>query len=223
MPFIWLFMKIFTLFFNFIFFCLLALQAPAWSFEAIVIGVSDGDTITVLDAQKNQHKIRLAGIDAPEKAQDYGNRSKQNLSQLVFGKKVFIPDNIKDRYGRTVSRVMVNGTDAGLEQIKAGFAWHYKKYQKDQLPRDRILYAQAQDQSQVARVGLWAMANPIEPESFRRNEAGTRTVGSSSWFNINPIDKLLNNCPCSSDQLCTGPKGGRYCLQANGKKQYQSN
>ena len=115
-----------------------------------VVGVSDGDTITLLDANKTQHKIRLAGIDAPEKAQDYGERSKQNLSKLVFGKKVEIPDGIKDRYGLTVSRVLVNGKDAGLEQIKGGFAWHYKKYQKDQQPSDRDLYAQAQEKSQSA-------------------------------------------------------------------------
>ena len=109
----------------------------AWTFEAKVVGISDGDTITVLDGNKVQHKIRVAGIDAPEKAQDFGNRSKEHLSDLVFGKTVSIPESKIDRYGRTVSRVMIGKTDAGLEQIKAGMAWHYKKYEIEQSPADR--------------------------------------------------------------------------------------
>lgn len=199
----------------------LGVVGQALAFEGTVVGVADGDTVTVLDAQKTQHKIRLSGIDAPEKAQDYGERSKQNLSKLVFGKKVEIPDGIKDKYGRTVSRVLVNGKDAGLEQIKGGFAWHYKKYQKDQQPSDRVLYAQAQEKSQSAKIGLWASANPVEPEAFRRNEGGTRNAAGqapSSMFN-----SIFNQCPCSSNNLCTGPKGGRYCINGNGNKQYHSN
>ena len=94
----------------------------ASAFEARVVGVSDGDTITVLDAQKTQHKIRLAGIDAPEKNQDFGHRSKEHLSDLVYGMTVSLPDTKIDKYGRTVSRVLVGNTDAGLEQIKSGMA-----------------------------------------------------------------------------------------------------
>lgn len=201
----------------------LGLIGQALAFEGVVIGVADGDTVTVLDAQKTQHKIRLSGIDAPEKAQDFGTRSKQNLSNLVFGKKVEIPDGIKDRYGRTVSRVLVNGKDAGLEQIKGGFAWHYKKYQKDQQPSDRVLYAQAQEKSQNAKIGLWASANPIEPESFRRNEGGTSTAAGKAPSTSSGFNSIFNQCPCSSNNLCTGPKGGRYCINANGNKQYHSN
>jgi endonuclease YncB( thermonuclease family) len=197
----------------------LGVVGQALAFEGTVVGVADGDTVTVLDAQKTQHKIRLSGIDAPEKAQDYGERSKQNLSKLVFGKKVTIPDTNKDRYGRTISRVLVNGKDAGLEQIKGGFAWHYKKYQKDQQPSDRVLYAQAQEKSQSSRVGLWALANPVEPEAFRRNEGGTRTAGGQTpSASFNP---LTSECPCSSNNLCTGPKGGRYCINSNGNKSYK--
>ncbi len=212
-------MTAFIQFFVLAFSLFLAVAGQAFAFEGTVVGVADGDTVTVLDAQKTQHKIRLSGIDAPEKAQDYGERSKQNLSNLVFGKKVTIPDTTKDRYGRTISRVLVNGKDAGLEQIKGGFAWHYKKYQKDQQPSDRVLYAQAQEKSQSARVGLWALANPVEPEAFRRNAGGTRTAaGQTSSAGTNP---LTSDCPCSSNNLCTGPKGGRYCINSNGNKSYQ--
>ena len=89
-------------------------------------GVSDGDTITVLDDAKTQHKIRFAGIDAPEKGQAFGERSKQSLSALVFQKRVEARCHKKDRYGREVCAVFVSLRDVGLEQIHAGMAWHYK-------------------------------------------------------------------------------------------------
>ena len=76
-----------------------------------VVGVADGDTVTVLDADKVQHKIRLAGIDAPEKAQAFGTRSKQNLSDLVFGKDVRVDWDKRDRYGRIVGKVWVQPSD----------------------------------------------------------------------------------------------------------------
>ena len=94
-----------------------------------VVGVADGDTVTVLDASRQQHKIRLMGIDAPEKRMPYGNRSKQSLSDLIFDRQVQVEYNKKDRYGRTVGKIIVDGVDANLAQIKAGMAWHYKQYQ----------------------------------------------------------------------------------------------
>jgi endonuclease YncB( thermonuclease family) len=95
-----------------------------------VIAISDGDTLTVLDASKQQHKIRLAGIAAPEKKQSFGDRSKQHLAQMVFNKAVTVEWKKQDPYGRTVGKVMVTGVDANLEQIKAGMAWWYEKYRK---------------------------------------------------------------------------------------------
>jgi endonuclease YncB( thermonuclease family) len=109
-----------------------------------VIGVMDGDTIEVLDASKTPRRIRLEGIDAPEKAQPFGNRSKQHLSDSVFGKQVEVVSNKTDKYGRTVGKVLVNGKDANLEQVRAGFAWHYKEYQKEQSTGDRTLYAESE-------------------------------------------------------------------------------
>lgn len=85
-----------------------------------VVGVTDGDTVTVLDATKTQHKIRLSGIDAPEKAQPFGQRSKENLSNFLFGKQVVVDAGKTDRYGRSVGKVFVGGVDANLEQVSAG-------------------------------------------------------------------------------------------------------
>jgi endonuclease YncB( thermonuclease family) len=94
-----------------------------------VVGVSDGDTITVLDDAEAQRKIRFAGIDAPEKDRPSVKRSKQSLSELVFQKRVEARCHKKDRYGREVCAVFVSLRDVGLEQIRAGMAWHYKGYQ----------------------------------------------------------------------------------------------
>lgn len=89
-------------------------------------GIADGDTVTVLDSSNSQHKIRLAGIDAQEKKQAFGNRSKDSPSDLVFDKAVTEETGKKDRYGREVGKVLVNGIDVNLVQVTRGFAWHYK-------------------------------------------------------------------------------------------------
>jgi endonuclease YncB( thermonuclease family) len=118
-----------------------------------VVGVSDGDSVTVIDANKTQYKIRLAGIDAPERAQAYGQKSKQSLSDLVFGKQVDVEWSKLDRYGRTVGKIMMGGVDINLEQIKSGMAWHYKEYQNEQSPEDRVAYAQSESQAQDKKNG----------------------------------------------------------------------
>ena len=173
-----------------------------------VVGVSDGDTITLLDASKRQHKIRLAGIDAPESSQAFGNRSKQNLSNWVFGKSVNAECYQQDRYGRNVCKVMVSGIDANLEQVKAGMAWHFKQYEKTQAPSDRGLYAAAENTARGSKRGLFADVHAIPPWEFRAGNKPESTQASS-------VD-----CPCGSGSTCTGPKGGKYCIQPNGDKRY---
>lgn len=133
-----------------------------------VVAVSDGDTITVLDDNKQRHVIRLMGIDAPEKAQAFGQKSKQSLSELVFDRDVSVTWFKRDRYGRTVGQVRLDGTDVCLEQMKRGFAWHYKQYEREQSVEDRSRYADAEKEARNARVGLWADEQPIEPSKFRR-------------------------------------------------------
>lgn len=128
-----------------------------------VIKITDGDTITVLESSFNQYKIRLTGIDAPESNQPFGTVSRQNLARLVFGKQVTIEYDDQDRYSRTLGKVLINGRDVNLAQVKDGLAWHYTYYQSDQSPADRIAYSRAEIQARQARLGLWADAHPIAP------------------------------------------------------------
>ena len=127
-----------------------------------VVKVSDGDTITVLDSSKTQHKIRLQGIDAPEKKQAFGNASRKFLAGLVANREVHVVWSKRDRYQRILGTVFVDGKDANLEMLKAGMAWHYKKY--DSTPA----YAQAESEARAAKRGLWQDKSPTEPEQFRK-------------------------------------------------------
>lgn len=147
---------------------LLAGALNAATLQGKVIGVADGDTVTLLDAQKNQHKIRLQGIDATEKAQAFGNKSKQSLHEMVHGKEVFVDVQKKDKYGRSVGKILVNQTDACLEQIKRGMAWHYKQYANEQSPEDRDVYAQAESTARAQSLGLWKDKSPTPPWAFRK-------------------------------------------------------
>lgn len=183
----------------------------AETLQGKVVGVSDGDTITVLDAGHQQHKIRLAGMDAPEKVQAFGNRSKEHLSDLVFGKLVLIDWTKKDKYGRTIGKVLVSGMDANLQQVKAGLAWHYKAYEKEQSPLDRTTYAQAELDARNRRSGLWVDSNPIPPWDYRHHTGGAATTIA---------DESVTTCPCGVS-VCTGPKGGRFCMTSGGNKRYQ--
>ena len=142
----------------------------AGTLQGKVVNVADGDTITVLDAQNTKHKIRLQGLDAPERAQPFGQKSKQSLHQLVHSKQVTIDFDKKDKYGRTVGKVLLNGTDICLEQIKAGMAWHYKQYQSEQSKEDRKIYADAEAAAQSQGVGLWKDKNPTPPWEYRKQQ-----------------------------------------------------
>ena len=183
--------------------------AAATTLVGRVIGVLDGDTIEVLDSGKVPRRVRLAGIDAPEKAQPFGQRSKQNLSGLVFGKQVEVDGNKTDKYGRTVGKVLVSGADANLAQVKSGFAWHYKQYASEQNASDRALYAIAEDGARGSRSGLWRDPKPMAPWDWRHGGKDEPTSAS-----------LASGCPCSTAALCSGPKGGRYCVVPNGSKRY---
>lgn len=148
----------------------LLVVAPATSdtLHGRVVGVSDGDTVTVLDSTNTQVKIRLLGIDAPEKKQSFGSKSKESLSNLVFSKQVTVEYSKKDKYGRTVGKIIVDGIDANLEQVKAGMAWHYKKYQKEQSAEDRVLYSIAEEQARREAQGLWVDREPTPPWDWRK-------------------------------------------------------
>lgn len=131
-----------------------------------VVSVADGDTITVVRDQATR-KIRLAGIDAPEKNQPFGLLAKEFLTGLVLGKDVEIETGKKDRYGRDVSKVISEGKDVNLAMLIAGLAWHYKKYQTEQTEADRELYSSAEVDAQARGVGLWKDPRRIAPWEWR--------------------------------------------------------
>ncbi len=127
-----------------------------------VVGIADGDTITVLDSQKVQHKIRLEGIDAPERGQAFGTKSREKLSDLVGDKDVVVTWEKKDRYGRILGDVHVGDRLINLEMVQEGLAWHYKQYSKSKE------LAESEEEARRAKKGLWADKSPVPPWEFRK-------------------------------------------------------
>lgn len=124
---------------------------PGGAYQARVVAVHDGDTLTVLDAAQTRHKIRMAQIDAPELSQPYGQAAKQALSGLVYGRVVSVQPHATDRYSRTVATVVVSGTDINRTLVKTGAAWAYLDYLNDST------LATDQAAAQTAHKGLWAL------------------------------------------------------------------
>lgn len=129
----------------------------------LIIAISDGDTLTARCNDDEQVKVRLTEIDAPEKAQPFGQRSKQSLSKLCYRAEAKIEIQTTDRYGRSIARVTCNGVDANTEQVRLGMAWVYDKYVKD-----KSLYA-IQDQARAGKIGLWADPDPVPPWEWRHS------------------------------------------------------
>ena len=128
-----------------------------------VVGITDGDTITLLDdLDKGVFRIRLAGIDAPEKKQPYGNKAKQFLSSLVSGRQVSVRFREIDRYGRMIGIIFCGGTEINLEMVRKGFAWHYARYDRS------AAYIEAEKQARREKKGLWADKTAINPHEFRK-------------------------------------------------------
>lgn len=129
-----------------------------------VVKVSDGDTVTILAPDKTQYKIRLNDIDAPEKKQAFGNKSKDNLAKYIAGKTVTVKYQKKDRYKRILGTIYYNNMDINLQQVKYGYAWVYKKYSNNQN------YYKAEKLARDKKVGIWADKNPLEPWEFRKKK-----------------------------------------------------
>lgn len=144
---------------------LLPLTAVAdTSFSGRAVRVLDGDTIDVLMLSNQQVRVRLANIDAPEKTQPYGQRSKQNLAELVAGKEVRVVATGQDQYGRQIGRVLVGSKEANVEQVRSGMAWVYERYNRDaDLPS-----MQASAKSQ--QLGLWHDESPQAPWTYRHSK-----------------------------------------------------
>lgn len=139
-----------------------------------VVAVQDGDTVTILDAAHVQHRVRIAGIDAPEKSQAYGEVSKQSLARLVHGRHVEAHCPKRDRFGREVCSVFLGTRDVGLEQVRGGYAWWYREYAREQTPDDRAIYETAETDAREARRGLWRDPAPQPPSAFRRQHTKAR-------------------------------------------------
>lgn len=127
-----------------------------------VIGISDGDTLTCLTGQKRQIKVRLHGIDAPEKAQAYGQKAKRHLSDLAYGKTVMLDVADTDRYGRTVAVAVSGSLNVNRQMVADGYAWAYRRYSG--------AYVADEAAAKSARKGLWRDTNPVNPAKFRQNE-----------------------------------------------------
>lgn len=141
---------------------LLAAHTDAETFVGEVIGVTDGDTISVM-RDGSAVKVRLAGIDCPEKKQAFGERAKQFTSYLVFGKRVEVIYSKRDRYGRVLGDVVLPSRKILNEElVRAGYAWHYKKYSDD------ATLAELELQARKSRRGLWQDRDPIPPWDYRK-------------------------------------------------------
>ncbi len=148
--------------------------AHAHTVDGQVVAVQDGDTVTILDAARVQHRVRIAGIDAPEKGQAFGKAAKQSLARLVHGRRVEARCPKRDRYGREVCSLYLGARDVGLEQVRGGYAWWYREYAREQTPDDRLAYEAAESDARGARRGLWNDQAPQPPASFRREQARAR-------------------------------------------------
>lgn len=192
--------------------------------EGKVVGVADGDTITVLNSSNTQFKIRLAGIDAPESSQDFGQKSKQNLSGLVFNRAVVVKYDKLDKYGRVLGKVILEGKDINYVQVLFGFAWHYKEYQDEQPEEDRKTYADAEIKARSSKSGLWSMPNPTPPWDYRHNESSSNNTKTDNNNQSNstsaPTAEITPRVPSSSRVYIRGPRGGCYYVNRNGNKTY---
>ena len=145
-----------------------------------VVDLGWGDSLTVLDGQNKRHRVRLLGIDAPEKEQSFGPAARQKLSVLVFGKMVAVKYQKIDRNGRPLGKVLLGTTDVNLEMLKAGLAWYYAN-DSDLPESDRPLYAKAEQDARSASRGLWqdeTQQPPWEFRAFRKQAAPTTTAAS---------------------------------------------
>ena len=151
--------------------------APARAdFSGRVVGVVDGDTIDVLrggrPSGEKPLRVRLAGVDCPEKAQPYGTRARQATAELAFGADVRVLEKERDRYGRTVGEVVLgDGTTLNRELVRRGWAWWYRQYSKDRALGDLEVVAR------MERRGLWADPQPVPPWEWRARQRGQRYAG----------------------------------------------
>jgi micrococcal nuclease len=172
--------------------------APGETFEARVVDVHDGDTITVLRDDHSQVRVRLEGVDCPELGQDFGRRAKEFTAGVALGRDAKVLGKEWDRHGRLVARVLVDGKDVSHELVRAGFAWHFKKYSSDQYLAAEELVARE------AKVGLWRQPNPIAPWDYRHGIVpGVDLSDTTLHGNENSLVYHRPGCPQYRCRRCT--------------------
>lgn len=139
--------------------------AHSQTFTGKVVAIADGDTLTVVTASKRKHRIRLAGIDAPEKHQSFGTRSKESLADLCFGKQAEVTSHVTDRYKRRVANVRCAGVDASAEQVSRGMAWVYRRYVSGNYHFYLLEFG-----ARIAQRGLWTDPDPVAPWEWRNHK-----------------------------------------------------
>ena len=149
-------------------FFLLCVAVNADTLTGKVIRIIDGDTVVVLVEGNVQEKIRLSGIDAPERKQPFGTVSRQLLASMAFEKTVIVDFDKRDRWGRIIGKIIFEEQDLNLSQIEKGLAWHYKTYQVEQSEEDRELYSQAEIRARSSKAGLWSDPHAIPPWNWRK-------------------------------------------------------
>ena len=177
-----------------------------------VIRVLDGDTIAVMDKQRQSHKIRLAGIDAPEKKQPYGKKAKKVLTALLRNKRVCIEWHKQDRYKRKVGIVWLDQVDINLQMLHQGLSWHFKKYAKEQSAENQRLYAAAERTSKSKVIGLWQEPDAIAPWDWRD---GVRAKKANKKEKRRALQAQRKATP-RSDYSCGGK---RFCKQMESCKE----
>lgn len=136
----------------------------------LVVGITDGDTVKLRCGDAAEEKVRLLQIDAPEKKQAFGTQAKKALSELAYEKTVHLERSGTDRYGRTLGRVSLDGTDLNVEMVWRGFAWCYRRYLSD--PSCLAI----EEDARRHRHGLWVEASPIAPWDFRRSATANEST-----------------------------------------------
>lgn len=177
------------------------LSGDALAFQGKVVGISDGDTITIMNNGIGE-KIRLYGVDCPEKGQDFGKRAKHFTSDMVFGKIVTVDTVVKDRFGRTVGIVKVSGRCLSEEIIRSGMGWLYRKYCDKPICRQ---WSILEGQARSSKVGLWSHPNPTPPWEFRHpNKKTASSLNFSSGsvaqgvFHGNSSSRIFHAPSCAA-------------------------
>ncbi|GAA4302168.1 hypothetical protein GCM10023183_13820 [Nibribacter koreensis] len=170
-----------------------------------VIAIKDGDTIELLKDGKPL-RVRLYGIDAPEKNQDFGTRARQFISEMCFGKDVRLEVKDIDRYGRTVGIIYLpDGRNLNYEMVKNGFAWHYKAYSKDpELGR-------LEEEARLDKRGLWDWPSPVAPWEFRSNRKA-QSAANKQLKEVHSNDAERSASAGANVYLCDSPSATTYHL-----------